>query len=184
MTPKPAPTSADGIVASVLGGEIRGRSVTLENARYVVDRRHGFEKVDISFSAARADSPCGERRPKDAPSVWLRKTGPDPLKPLQVRLSPDGPESPWEVHYQVRDGRAWVGNGQASALVVIREVGKDLKVSGELWACFADEQASCVEGRFSADYCAIRIDTPVRGTEAMERPPSGAMKSVVPTEQP
>jgi hypothetical protein len=168
--PKPAPTSADAIPAATLGGELAGKPFTLGSARYVVDRRHGYEKVDVSLSAGTADFPCDDRKPKDAPSVWLRRKGEAPLKAEAVRLAP-GEQSPWEVHYQFRDGRRWIGNGHASSLIVIHDIGPDMKLSGELWACFGDPMGSCVAGRFSADYCPIRIDQPVRGTEAMERPP-------------
>lgn len=170
VEPKPAPTSAAGISAATLGGEIAGGSFLLANARYIVDRRPGYEKVEVSLSAASADSPCAERKPKDAPSVWLRRKGSEPLKAEEVRLAP-GEDEPWAVHYQAHDGRRWFGNGTASALVVIHGVGPDLKLSGELWACFADAPGSCVSGRFAADYCPIRIDQHVRGTAAMERPP-------------
>jgi hypothetical protein len=168
--PKPAPTSADAIPAASLGGEIGGKPFSVQSARYVIDRRHGYEKVDISLSAGSADFPCDERKPKDAPSVWLRRKGSDALKSEQARIAPDD-EGPWEVHYQVRDGHRWVGNGHTSALIVIHDIGPDMKLSGELWACFGDTLGSCVSGRFAADYCPIRIDQPVRGTEAMERPP-------------
>jgi hypothetical protein len=171
IEPKPAPTSADGIPAAGLGGELVGKPFVVQSARYVVDRRHGYEKVDISLSAGSVEFPCDTREPKDSPSVWLRRKGSDELKAEQARIGPKD-QGPWEVHYQVRRERHWVGNGQASALIVVHDVGPDMKLTGELSACFRDAHGSCVAGRFAADYCPIRIDQPVRGTEAMERPPA------------
>lgn len=168
--PKPAPTNSDAIPSGPLAGEIAGAAFRMRSGRYQIDRRHGYEKVDISLSAAEAESSCGPRVPADAPSVWLRRKGPGPLKPEQIRLAPDD-ESSWEVHYQRREGQRWVGNGLASALIVIREVAPDLTVTGELWACFADAQSSCVAGRFTASYCPIRIDHPVRGGDTFEQLP-------------
>ncbi len=170
IEPKPAPEAANAIAAGALGGDIDGQPFSIQSARYIVDRRRGFEKVDISLSAGSVDSPCEQRKPKDSPSVWLRRKGATPLAAEQARLSPND-EAPWEVHYQVRKEHGWIGNGRASALIVIHDVGPDMKLNGELWACFADTHGSCVSGRFIADYCPIRIDKPVRGTEAMERPP-------------
>jgi hypothetical protein len=171
IDPKPAPTSIDAIPAGTLGGEIAGQPFSVQSARYIVDRRHGFEKVDISLSAGSVESPCEERTPKDATSVWLRRKGEPTLAEEVARIEPED-EDKWEAHYQVRQGHAWIGNGRASALIVIHDVGPDMKLAGELSACFGDRHASCVAGRFTADYCPIRIDAPVRGTEAMERPPS------------
>ena len=48
-----------------------------------------------------------------------------------------------------------------------------MTLHGELKACFGDKDKSCVAGTFDAKYCSVRIDSPVRGTEAMERPPPG-----------
>jgi hypothetical protein len=172
IEPKPAPSSANAIPAGNLGGEIAGEPFSVQSARYIVDRRHGFEKVDISLSAGSVESPCEDRTPKDAPSVWLRRKGDPTLREQITRIEPNDEDAAWEVHYQVRKGHNWTGNGRASALIVVHDVGPDMKLSGELSACFGDSHGSCVAGRFSADYCATRIDAPVRGTEAMERPPS------------
>jgi hypothetical protein len=172
VDPKPAPTSIDAIPAGPLGGEIAGQPFSVQSARYIVDRRHGFEKVDISLSAGSVESPCEERTPKDSTSVWLRRKGEPTLKDEIARIEPKDEGAIWEAHYQVRQGHNWIGNGRASALIVIHDVGPDMKLAGELSACFGDSHGSCVAGRFTADYCPIRIDAPVRGTEAMERPPS------------
>ena len=54
---------------------------------------------------------------------------------------------------------------------MIRNVRADLQVEGDLSVCFADGMDSCVSGAFSARYCPIAIDAPVRGTQVMEHPP-------------
>jgi hypothetical protein len=169
--PKPAPSSAKEITASNLGGSLLASPFSIQSARYTYERRHGFEKVDIGLSLGSSSAPCGELSPPNASSVWIRREGPEPLEPETVRLSPKD-EGPWHVNYQVHDGRGWRGNGDASALIVIQDIGKDLKLSGALWACFADTTGSCVEGRFIAEQCTIRIDAPVRGSESMERLPA------------
>jgi hypothetical protein len=104
-------------------------------------------------------------------SVWLRRKAHREIQAAQVRIAP-GDQSPWEVHYQLKEAGHWIGNGDAAALIVINTVGSDLKVQGELWSCFADGQKSCVSGSFVATYCPIRIDAPIRGVEGMERPPA------------
>jgi hypothetical protein len=169
--PRPAPSSEKEITSATLGGTLVGSPFTIQSARYTYERRHGFEKVDIHLSQAASDGACGELNPPKASSVWIRRVGPEPLKRETVRLSPKD-EGPWQVNYQIHDGHGWRGNGDASALIVIGEIGKDLKLSGILWACFADATGSCVEGRFVAEQCTIRIDAPVRGSETMERLPA------------
>lgn len=171
VEPKPAPASEKEVTSATLGGTLVGSPFSIQSARYAYEHRHGFEKVDISLSLAASDGPCGELDPANASSIWIRRAGPESLKPETVRLSPKD-EGPWQVNYQVHDEHGWHGNGEASALIVIREVGKDLKLSGSLWACFADATGSCVEGRFVAEQCAIRLDAPVRGSETMERLPA------------
>ncbi len=170
--PQPAPSSSSEISAGSLGGTLVDSPFSVQSARYSFDRRYGFEKVDISLSLGTVDAPCAEPKPSDASSIWIRRTGAGPIKPEVVRLSPKDDEGPWSVHYQVHDEHGWRGNGDASALIVIRGVGPDLKLTGELSACFADATGSCVSGRFTAEHCGVRLDAPVRGSEAMERLPA------------
>jgi hypothetical protein len=172
FAPEPAPASAEVLPQGPVSGKIRDQVFKLGNARYYVDRRLGYEKVDIKLSAGTSEEPCGQVTPKDSTMVWLRRTGPEPLTATEARVEPDQP-GPWEAHYQVRGEHNWEGNGDASALIVIREVSPDMTLHGELKACFGDAEKSCVAGKFDAKYCPIRIDSPVRGTEAMERPPPG-----------
>lgn len=166
--PPPAPASADAIPAGPLGGNIAGAPFSVRSGLYRIDRRHGYEKIDISLSEL--DSTCDTHGSSSGTSVWLRRHGPGPLVPEQVRIGTEGHER-WEVHYQRRERHRWLGNGKASAFVVIRAVAPDLRISGELWACFEDAKSSCVSGRFTAAYCPIRIDQPVRGGDTFERLP-------------
>ncbi len=172
FSPEPAPANADVIPQSPVSGKIRDQDFKLANARYYIDRRLGYEKVEIKLSSGTSEEPCAQLMPKDATLVWLRRTGPEPLTAVQARVDPDKP-GPWEAHYQVKVEHNWEGNGDSSALIVIREVSPDMTLHGELKACFGDKDKSCVAGTFDAKYCPIRIDSPVRGTEAMERPPPG-----------
>jgi hypothetical protein len=173
---KPAPTSVDAIPEAPLSGSIHGQGFTVRSATYVVDRRPGYEHVDIRLSAAEAVEPCNEKTTATATSVWLRRKSAGELKATQARIAPnDG--AVWEVHYQAQvDGR-WLGNGDACALIAVKTVAADLKAHGELWACFSDEFESCVSGTFVASYCPIVIDAPIRGIESMERPSAQAMAS-------
>jgi hypothetical protein len=169
---EPPPTSADTIPESPLSGKIAGADFKIGNARYYVDRRLGYEKVDIKLSAGTSEDPCGQINPRESTMVWVRHTGPEPMQKLQATIDPKQP-GPWEAHYQVHVEKNWAGNGTASALVVINDVSPDMSLHGELKVCFADKDKSCVAGTFVATYCPIRIDSPVRGTDAMERPPAG-----------
>jgi hypothetical protein len=185
IQPKPAPSSGDSITSAPLGGTLLGEPFSIQSARYSMDRRLGFEKIDVSFSLGSVEAPCGEPSPPSAPVIWLRRKGAGPLKPEAVRISPKD-QAAWEVHYQVHDEHGWRGNGDASALIVIKEISPDMKLSGELWACFADATGSCVAGQFIADHCVTRLDAPVRGSETMERLPAGvadAGVNVPPTSQ-
>lgn len=168
--PPAAPTSADAIPIAPLSGKLLGQAYALRNARYYVDRRRGYAKIDIQLSASRAEAPCGDLEDPHAPSVWLRRQGNrEPARAEHtVRVSGGGP---WQVHYQVHEHDQWLGNGDANALFVVNQVDPDLVIQGALQACFRDATGSCVAGRFAAHYCTIAIDAPVRGTNAMERPP-------------
>ncbi len=168
--PAPAAANEDAIPVGPLSGKLAGKAFTVHTARYFVDQRPGYEKVDIKLYAGAAPSACGDVAPEKPAEVWLRRKGPERLKAgtFTVDVEKGGP---WEVHYQVHQDERWVGYGDANALFVITDVDPDLKVHGELSACFRDHTGSCVAGRFTANYCRITIDAPVRGTQAMERPP-------------
>lgn len=169
VEPPPAPTSENSIHVGPLSGKIDGKAYTAKTARYYIDRRPGYEKVDIKLYGAGSKTPCGELDEAKPPSVWLRRLGADKVGPQQSTTTvQDGGE--WEVHYQIQDDGFWIGNGEANALVVIEGVGADLKLAGVLSACFRDTTGSCVAGEFSASFCTTSFDEPVRGTEAMERP--------------
>jgi hypothetical protein len=173
--PPEPPSSEDSIPVAPLAGKLLGRPFTFQSGRYTIDQRPGYEKIDIKLYPVSADPPCGDLAGKP-PSVWLRRRGPKRVEP---GVSPIHVKTPgeWEAHYQLFHDDEWIGNGEANALLAIDEVGPDMKIDGELSACFRDTEGSCVRGRFSAVYCRIGIDSPVRGTDAMERPPSKPMSS-------
>lgn len=167
--PPPAPTSEDTIHVGALSGKLDGKEFSVKTARYYIDARPGFEKVDIKLYGAASKTPCGELDDAKPPSVWLRRVGSEKLVAEKTTTTvQDGGK--WEVHYQIQDDGFWLGQGEANALIVLQEVGPDLKLPGVLSACFRDTTGSCVAGEFSASYCRVSIDEPVRGTGAMERP--------------
>jgi hypothetical protein len=167
--PPSAPASEDTIHVGPVSGKLNGEPFALRTARYYIDPRPGFEKVDIQLIDAQTDTPCGPLDPAKPASVWLRKRGTTRVIEETARSTVAQP-GPWDVHYQVFEDRWWIGVGEANALVVLSEPGPDLKLRGVLWACFRDAFASCVQGEFEASYCRLSIDEPVRGTAAMERP--------------
>lgn len=169
--PAAAPTSEDTIHLGPVSGKLNGMPFTVKTARYVIDTRPGFEKVDVQLFDAESSTPCGPLSPAKAPSVWLRKWGATSVTAETTSTSVAG-GGPWEVHYQAVDGKRWRGIGEANALVVLRGPASDLKLEGALWACFRDAAGSCVQGGFLATLCQLSIDEPVRGTAAMERPPA------------
>lgn len=168
--PAAPPSSPDSIPIGPLAGKLAGEPYTMLSGRYYVDSRPGLEKVDIRLYASEAETPCGTLKTPNPPAVWLRRAGEERLA-LDSSTTDPKTGGKWEVHYQLRKGEQWVGNGDAAALVVINDIGPDLKVEGALSACFRDPSGSCVAGTFSASYCRISIDSPVRGTDVMERPP-------------
>lgn len=170
--PAAAPTSTDAIPSGVLAGSLASRPFALKSARYHIDRRFGYDQLQLGLSGGEASGPCGEPA-AHAASVWLRRRGSERITATTVRLAP-GEKNAWQVHYQVHGDHGWVGNGDASALIAIQEVRADEKLTGELWACFVDREKSCVSGRFRAEYCPERLDAPVRGSESMERLPPHA----------
>ncbi|MFO0565098.1 MAG: hypothetical protein U0263_05520 [Polyangiaceae bacterium] len=167
--PPPAPTSEDTIHVGPLSGKIDGKPFSAQTARYYIDSRPGFEKIDIKIYASAAKTPCGPLDDPKPPSVWIRRWGPGKPSAEKVTTSVGGTDK-WEVHYQIQDEGHWIGNGDANALVVLEDVRPDLVLPGVISACFRDTTGSCVAGEFSASYCRLSIDEPVRGTEAMERP--------------
>lgn len=168
--PPEPPASEDSIPVAPLDGKLLGEAFRFKSGRYTVDQRPGYEKIDIKLYPVDSAPPCGTPSGKP-PSVWLRRRGVTRVEPGVSRVDAHkGGE--WEVHYQRFGEEGWIGNGEASALLAIDEVGPDMAIDGALSACFRDSTGSCVRGKFSAVYCRIHIDAPVRGTEAMERPPS------------
>lgn len=172
--PATAPSSEDTIHVGAISGKVNGDPFTVRTARYYVDTRPGFEKIDIQLLDAETDTPCGPLKPEKPTSVWLRKKGTTRLV-AETAKSSVAEGGTWDVHYQAFEDRWWIGIGEANALVVLNEPGPDLKLRGLLWACFRDPHGSCVQGEFTASFCRHSIDEPVRGTAAMERPPPNLM---------
>jgi hypothetical protein len=164
--------SVDSIPAAPLSGTLPTGPFSLQSARYWIDRRPGYEKVDIKLSTGKVSSPCSEPLPNDAPSVWLRRVGTTRLSAETVHVSRTAP-GPWEVHYQVMRDEQWLGSAKAEALLVLHPLTSDKRLQGELSVCFADPDRSCVLGAFAADYCQLSIDAPIRGTQLMESPVAG-----------
>lgn len=166
--------SAESIPPVAVAGTLHGVPFTAEDARYFVDRRQGYEKVQILLSAAKAKTPCGRIDP-NVPAVWLRRHGAEPIKGGETRITVDG-KAAWRVHYQVREaGHEWAGSGEADALLVLKPQEGAPVLDGELSVCFADTTGSCVSGSFQAEHCPVSIDLPVRGTDTLERLPDGGV---------
>lgn len=181
--PGSPPGSVDAIPVGPVSGKLGEQPFTMLSGRYYVDQRPGFEKVDIKLYASESDGPCGPLKTAKAPSVWLRRSGPERVATGNwvVDVKNGGA---WEVHYQQQKDEYWIGNGDANALVAVTDIGPDLKIEGALSACFRDATGSCVAGSFTASYCRISIDSPVRGTEAMERPPERKLEAPKPPPPP
>jgi hypothetical protein len=171
-----APTSAESIPDAPLNGTIRGAQFRGEVATYTIDRRAGYEHVDLRVLGSELEDPCERRRAPAVTAVWIRRRDASSLAVGSIRVAPDS-KGAWEVHYQTNVDGEWLGSGTASALLALDEVRPDLTLRGGLWACFDDGLGSCVSGSFTAKYCPIRIDSPVRGTGNMERPPPGGSTS-------
>lgn len=167
--PPKAPTSAAAIPVAPLSGKLLGEPFAIKSARYYVDQRPGYKKIILKLYGVESSSPCKDLTPLKAPEVWLRHDGPERIKKGQTTIDLDG-KAPWQVHYQIQKDGRWVGNGAARALFVVTQVAPDMKVHGELTACFRDATGSCVAGVFVANYCRIWIDSPVRGSDVMEHP--------------
>lgn len=178
--PPAAPTSEDSIHVGPLSGKIDGQPFQVKSARYYVDSRPGFEKIDIQLFDVAGPTPCGPLASATPPSVWLRRVGPTKLAHSKTSTTvKDGGE--WEVHYQIHVKGGWLGYGEANALLVLEAPDPDMKVFGILSACFRDHAGSCVAGEFTATWCHIGIDEPVRGTHAMERPPKKPLGATSPS---
>jgi hypothetical protein len=165
--PPPPVGSPKAIPDAPVSGKIHGAPFVLRDARYVVDRRVGYEHTDIQLSAGKAESPCAPIEPANAPSVWLRLAGPERLQAQELSLGGDA-NGAWSVHYQVVDDEMWRGVGEGNALVSLLDPSPDGRLAGGLAVCFADDSRSCVMGSFNATSCPQRIDEPVRGAVAPE----------------
>jgi hypothetical protein len=174
---EPPAASPDAIPEAPLNGTLRGAPFVVRDARYVADHRTGYAHVDIKLSAGSAEASCGAIAPAGSSSVWLRLERSDKIEAQDLRLTP-GQESPWSVHYQVRESSGWVGSAEAAAVVSLRAAGPDGRLEGGLAVCFADDAKSCVSGTFAALPCPPGIDAPVRGTLPPEAIPEAYAKKL------
>ncbi len=168
---EPPVASPNAIPDAPVNGTLHGTQFVLREARYVVDRRVGYQHTDLVLSAGTAGAPCGPIEPAHATSVWLRLEGEPLARAAEVRLAPGDP-GPWSVHYQIWDDDHWLGVGEGGALLAIREPGPDGHLSGGLAVCFSDDKRSCVSGSFDAQSCPPSIDQPVRGALPVEAIPA------------
>jgi hypothetical protein len=168
---EPPLTSPAAIPEAPVSGTIGGAPFVARSARYVADRRVGYQRTDIQLSAGAAESACGPVVPANAPSVWIRLEGSAAIEAQELRPGP-GAGGPWSVHYQVFGEDGWVGVGNGSAILSVRELGLDGRVRGGLAVCFPDAAKSCVSGSFVAPSCPPRIDQAVRGAMAPEEIPA------------
>lgn len=175
------PTSAATISIEPVSGTILGKPFALASARYSVDRRPGYEKLEIILLSSRLERPCEELGPNRDAAVWLRRRGVGEPKAGSWRFSPHD-TGPWEAHYERFEDGNWSGNGDANVVLELSEPTVDLELTGDVYACFADRSASCVSGRFVATFCPIRIDAPVRGMDSMERPPARSGRAAANTD--
>ncbi len=159
----PPVSSHNAIPDAPVSGTLRGAPFVLRDARFVVDRRLGYEHTDIMLSAGKAESHCGPIDPPRTPSVWLRLEGNGKIESKDFKINAETP-SAWSVHYQVFENDQWVGVVDGSAIVTLREPGPDGRLSGAIAVCFSDATKSCVQGSFEAVSCPYAVDQPVRGT--------------------
>ena len=176
----PPHDTAETIPETPVTGTLLEEAFTASDARFFIDRRMGYEKLTIYLTAGKASQACEHVEPDKAPSIWLRRKGGGGAKPGEHRLVAGEP-SEWEIHYQMLDHHdQWVGNGDASALLVFAPQTHKTNIVGSLSVCFADGRKSCVSGSFSADRCVINIDAVVRGGEPEEKPVASMLVPDIP----
>src|ERR1019366_5155122 len=100
---EPPLTSPAAIPEAPVSGTIGGAPFVARSARYVADRRVGYQRTDIQLSAGAAESACGPVVPANAPSVWIRLEGSAAIEAQELRPGPGagGPGAP-----------PWAGGGR------------------------------------------------------------------------
>ncbi len=163
--PLGTPMRIEAVPNAPISGTVRGQPFATRNARYYVDRRAGYEHLDIQFNDGESSDPCGPLNPPDATRVWLRWTGGAFPDGGEIRLEASS-KSGWSAHYQTRRDSAWIGSGDATGALLLRRAGLDRAIRGSLSTCFDDRHGSCVAGTFVARECPLELDMPVRGSNA------------------
>ena len=147
----PPTVSLDGASSAHVTGAIDGSPFEAADVRFHV--RHGQgEHVDLWLADASIER-CGLALPRTGTRVWLRWPG---RTSIEVGTFETG-ASTLEAHYERAALRDFVESHRANAIVEITRVTSEL-VEGRLRACFGDEHASCVGGRFVATSCLSRVD--------------------------
>ncbi len=170
---EPEFVSANAIPRGKPAGRIAQRAFATQDALYYVNLQPGRESVTVRFSEA--EEPCHPRSPQDdAASVWIRLPGSIDTLQAGERRRASGDRGGWSVHYQLKEGRRWIGRSDAAALLVITEVRTQFSLEGALSACFGDDLNSCVSGSFVARYCANPLSPDLRqlGVSPQSKPPS------------
>ncbi len=158
---KPEKDTVDKIPLNPVSGKLAGKPFALKDARMHIDRRPGYERVDVLLRAEVATAPCKKLTNEKAAGIWIRFGGVTSVDQKEYRRSPKKPGKT-EVHMEVtRDGR-WFGNGNSAALLLIEQFDPSSGISGVLSVCFADEARSCASGNFVATYCSNPLDEPPR----------------------
>lgn len=149
-----APTHDDpsAIPVRPVEGTLAGAPFTVHDARFRIDRRPGYEGIDLRLSPGDASAPCAALPEADGAGVWIHFGERTTLEPATIRVKP-GTKGEAEAHLFLRREGKWFGNGDAAMLLVIKSFDPAFGMEGDLSVCFADEAKSCVSGSFNAAAC-------------------------------
>ncbi len=159
--PEPEFDKVAGIPVSKVSGTLATQRFELKDARFKIDRRAGYERIDLELSGSAAKEKCGALEDSGSPAVWIRFPGVSKLEPGELRRQPGKPAS-FEVHMKVRRDGQWFGNGDSAALLVVEIFEPGVALNGVLSVCFGDPDKSCVSGTFVAASCPDMLDVPPR----------------------
>ncbi len=115
---KPEQDTIDKIPLNPVGGKLAGKPFAVKDARMHIDRRVGYERVDVLLRGDKAVTPCGKLADEKAAGIWLRFAGTTTVKAKEYQVSPQKP-APVSLHMEVSRDDKWYGNGDAAALLLI-----------------------------------------------------------------